>query len=93
MLSFLKMIRNLFFFLRDDFLYLLQIDYSQFKHIPRVERDEFYGIEKGYENCIDLLNCRLELVIFITYFHFLLTLGNYRIYLLVYITTSEVLMV
>jgi len=43
----------------------LQIDYSQFKHIPRVERDEFYGIEKGYENCIDLLNCRYDPVAFI----------------------------
>lgn len=28
------------------------IDYSQFDHIPRVERDPFYGIEKGYENFI-----------------------------------------
>lgn len=25
------------------------IDYSQFEHIPRIERDENYGIEKGYE--------------------------------------------
>lgn len=33
-------------------LLFLKLDYSQFKDMPRPERDEFYGIEKGYENCI-----------------------------------------
>lgn len=33
-------------------LLFLNIDYSRFKDMPRPERDEFWGIEKGYENCI-----------------------------------------
>ncbi len=36
-------------------LVYLNIDYSQFKDRPRPERDEFWGIEKGYENCIEPL--------------------------------------
>jgi hypothetical protein len=34
-------------------LLFLKIDYDRFKDMPRPERDEFYGIEKGYEGCID----------------------------------------
>lgn len=34
-------------------LRFLKPDFSQFKDIPRPERDEFWGIEKGYENCIE----------------------------------------
>jgi hypothetical protein len=34
-------------------LLFLKIDYNRFKDMPRPERDEFWGIEKGYENCID----------------------------------------
>ena len=34
-------------------LNFLNIDYSQFKDRPRPERDEFWGIEKGYEKCIE----------------------------------------
>lgn len=30
----------------------LKVDYSQFKDMPRPERGEFWGIEKGYENCV-----------------------------------------
>lgn len=30
-------------------LHFLKPDYNQFKHLPRQERDEFWGIEKGYE--------------------------------------------
>jgi len=33
-------------------LNFLKVDHSQFKDIPRPETDEFWGIEKGYENCI-----------------------------------------
>ena len=35
-------------------LLYLNPDYSQFKDMPRPERDEFWGIEKGYENCLEL---------------------------------------
>jgi hypothetical protein len=34
-------------------LLFLKIDYNRFKDMPRPERDEFWGIEKGYENCVD----------------------------------------
>lgn len=37
-------------------LLFLNIDYSQFKDMPRPERDEFWGIEKGYENYIEGLS-------------------------------------
>ncbi|KAI9563042.1 hypothetical protein GHT06_010499 [Daphnia sinensis] len=34
-------------------LLFLKIDYNRFKDMPRPERDEFWGIEKGYENCME----------------------------------------
>ena len=34
-------------------LHFLKPDYDQFKHLPRPEKDEFWGIEKGYEIFID----------------------------------------
>jgi hypothetical protein len=35
-------------------LNFLKIDYSQFKDMPRPERGVYWGIEKGYENCLEL---------------------------------------
>ena len=34
-------------------LNFLEIDYSRFKDIPRPERGQFWGIEKGFEKCLD----------------------------------------
>jgi len=34
-------------------LNFLKIDYSQFKDMPRPPRDVYWGIEKGYENCLE----------------------------------------
>jgi hypothetical protein len=31
----------------------LKIDYSQFKDMPKPKRDVYWGIEKGYENCLE----------------------------------------
>ena len=31
----------------------LKLDYSQFDHLPPEVRDEYWGIEKGYENCYE----------------------------------------
>ncbi|KAI9563305.1 hypothetical protein GHT06_010763 [Daphnia sinensis] len=34
-------------------LLFLKVDYNQFKDMPRQERDENWGIEKGYEKCLE----------------------------------------
>lgn len=34
-------------------LLFLKVDYNQFKDMPRLERGEHWGIEKGYEKCLE----------------------------------------